>query len=95
MEYEYVLTEKKGRIGYVILNRPKKLNALNKAFVGEIVDALKGMDDDREVRVIVIKGERAGVHGGGRSCARPAQPNLGCGDRLRLQEGYESLDRCR
>ena len=41
MDYEYVLTEKKGRIGYVILNRPKKLNALNKAFVGEIVDALK------------------------------------------------------
>ena len=66
MDYEYVLTEKKGRIGYVILNRPKKLNALNKAFVGEIVDALKGMDDDREVRVIVIKGNGQGFHGRGR-----------------------------
>lgn len=56
MAYEYVLTEKKGNIGYVTLNRPKKLNALNKQFVREIFDALKDMDDDRSVTVIVIKG---------------------------------------
>ena len=73
MEYEYVLTEKKGRIGYVILNRPKKLNALNKAFVGEIVDALKGMDDDREVRVIVIKGNGRAFTAG--ADLAPDQPN--------------------
>ena len=73
MDYEYVLTEKKGRIGYVILNRPKKLNALNKAFVGEIVDALKGMDDDREVRVIVIKGNGRAFTAG--ADLAPDQPN--------------------
>lgn len=56
MAYEYVLTEKKDNIGYVILNRPKKLNALNRPFVREIYAALKDMDDDRSVTVIVIKG---------------------------------------
>ena len=56
VDYEYVLTEKKGRIGYVILNRPRKLNALNKPFVREIVDALESMDADGDIRVIVIKG---------------------------------------
>ena len=95
MDYEYVLTEKKGRIGYVILNRPKKLNALNKAFVGEIVDALEGMDDDREVRVIVIKGNGRAFTAGADLAPDQPKPNLGCDDRLRLQEGYESLDRCR
>ena len=56
MAYEYVLTERKGNIGYLILNRPKKLNALNRPFVREIFHALKDMDDDRDVTVIVIKG---------------------------------------
>ena len=73
MDYEYVLTEKRDRVGYVILNRPKKLNALNKSFVREIVDALKGMDEDREIRVIVIKGNgRAFTAGADLS---PAQPD--------------------
>lgn len=42
------------------LNRPKELNALNLQLMGELRDALKELDDNDEVRVIVLTGnERA------------------------------------
>ena len=53
--YQFVLTEKQGAIGYLTLNRPKKLNALHLAFVVEIVNAMRELDADPDVRVIVVK----------------------------------------
>lgn len=47
-------------IALVRLNRPKDLNALNLQLMGEIRDALKLLDNDETVRVIIITGnERA------------------------------------
>jgi len=47
-------------IALVRLNRPKELNALNLQLMGELRDSLKVLDDDPEVRVIIITGnERA------------------------------------
>lgn len=47
-------------IALITINRPKELNALNLQVMGEIRDALKMLDDDPEVRVIIITGnERA------------------------------------
>ena len=53
--YQFVLTEKQGAIGYLTLNRPKKLNALHLTFVEEIVNAMRELDADPDVRVIVVK----------------------------------------
>ena len=47
-------------IALIQINRPKELNALNLQVMGEIRDALKALDDDDNVRVIIITGnERA------------------------------------
>lgn len=47
-------------IALIQLNRPKELNALNLQVMGEIRDALKMLDEDPDVRVIIITGnERA------------------------------------
>ncbi|MCB9262794.1 MAG: enoyl-CoA hydratase/isomerase family protein [Flavobacteriales bacterium] len=47
-------------IAVIQLNRPKELNALNLQVMGEIRDALQLLDNDPEVRVIIITGnERA------------------------------------
>ena len=47
-------------IALIQLNRPKELNALNLQLMGEIRDTLKELDQDDEVRVIIITGnERA------------------------------------
>lgn len=47
-------------VGLIRLNRPKVLNALNAEVMGELIDALSRMDQDDDVRCIVITGnERA------------------------------------
>jgi enoyl-CoA hydratase len=62
MDYNFILVEPQAEkhIALVRLNRPKELNALNLELMGELRDALKILDDDENVRVIVLTGnERA------------------------------------
>jgi len=58
--YQYILTEKRGKVGLLTLNRPKQLNALCDGLIAEINSALKQFQEDSEVGAIVITGsERA------------------------------------
>ena len=60
MSETLILTEMKGQVGLVKLNRPQFLNALNFALMGELMAALKAFDSDEKVGAIVITGnERA------------------------------------
>ena len=60
MSYETIITETRGRVALVTLNRPQALNALNAALVGELNHALEAFDADRGIGCIVITGsERA------------------------------------
>ena len=60
MEYIKVTKDYAKHIALIQLNRPKELNALNLQLMGEVRDSLKELDQDDEVRVIVITGnERA------------------------------------
>ncbi|MBC9931969.1 enoyl-CoA hydratase-related protein [Chitinophaga qingshengii] len=43
-------------VAHIQLNRPKELNALNLQLMGELRDALKLLDADEQVRVIVLSG---------------------------------------
>lgn len=56
MEERCVLVEKKGRIAYIILNRPEKLNALNQQLFNELDGALADIEKDDEVSVVILKG---------------------------------------
>jgi enoyl-CoA hydratase len=53
---ENVLYEKKGAIAYVTLNRPKVLNALNKATIAELNDVFHDARDDATVRGVILTG---------------------------------------
>ena len=44
MSYEFVLAERKGRVGLVTLNRPKQMNALNAKLMQELAAALYAFD---------------------------------------------------
>lgn len=55
MQYENLLIEP-GRIARIILNRPDKRNALSRALMMEIKDALLELDADPQVAVIIISG---------------------------------------
>ena len=65
MNFENILVEKENRIAIVTINRPSKLNALNKVTINELHEALKGLADDNEIRVIILtgSGEKAFVAG--------------------------------
>jgi enoyl-CoA hydratase len=55
-----VLTERDERVGVVLMKRPKQLNALSGELMGAVVDALRTLDADGEIRAIVLGGgERA------------------------------------
>lgn len=56
MSYEHILTETRENVGLITLNRPKALNALNHALMGEVAQALDGYEDDDAIGAIVITG---------------------------------------
>ena len=55
-EYENILYSTSDRIARITLNRPEKLNALNRDLRGEFVDALKTAERDDDVTVILVDG---------------------------------------
>ncbi|QEW04421.1 enoyl-CoA hydratase-related protein [Microbacterium lushaniae] len=58
--YDTILVEQRGRVGWITLNRPDALNALNTRAMHEIVVAAEGFDRDPGVGAIVVTGsERA------------------------------------
>lgn len=60
MSYENILTETRGRVGLITLNRPKALNALNDATMREVAQAAQAFDADDAIGCIVLTGsERA------------------------------------
>lgn len=56
MPYEMILTETRGRVGLITLNRPKALNALNNQLLSEMMDALDAFDKDDNIGAMVITG---------------------------------------
>jgi enoyl-CoA hydratase/carnithine racemase len=60
MEYKTIIVDKKDLIGEITLNRPDKFNTFSTQLARELNCALKELDADNEVRVVVVKG--AGKH---------------------------------
>ena len=65
MNFENILLSQKDALAIITINRPKKLNALNKATIEELHEAFQVLDKDSSVKVIVItgSGEKAFVAG--------------------------------
>src|SRR5262252_8751720 len=66
MTYEHILVEKEDGVGLVTLNRPEKLNAMNRRLSSELHNAVKELDADDTIGCIVITGagDRAFSAGG-------------------------------
>ncbi len=65
MPFENILFEKKNAIGYVTVNRPKALNALNMATMDELRAAFTDIQSDSTVRTAILTGagEKAFIAG--------------------------------
>ncbi|MGB5159336.1 enoyl-CoA hydratase/isomerase family protein [Desulfobacterium sp. N47] len=56
MKYENIIYEVKESIGFLTVNRPDKLNALNAKVIDEIVHALGEVKKSEEVKVLIVTG---------------------------------------
>ncbi len=56
MAYENILTETRGKVGVIRLNRPQALNALNAALMGELIKAVDDFEADANIACLVITG---------------------------------------
>lgn len=65
MSFENLLVNTENNIAVVTINRPSKLNALNKLTIEELHSAISSLNADKNVKVIILtgSGEKAFVAG--------------------------------
>jgi len=56
MNFDNILVEKAGHLATITINRPKKLNALNKNTIEELHFAFNMLNNDDETKVIILTG---------------------------------------
>lgn len=57
MNFENILIASENGIGQITINRPSKLNALNVATIKELHDGLENLNNNPEIKIIIITGE--------------------------------------
>jgi enoyl-CoA hydratase len=76
MTYTSILTETRGRVGLITLNRPQALNALNPTLLAELAQAMQAFDADDAIGAMVITGsERAFAAGADIKVMADASPD--------------------
>lgn len=64
MNYTNIIVEKKNETGYIIINRPQVLNALNIETLKELTSAVDELEKDKTIKVVVVTGkDRAFIAG--------------------------------
>lgn len=91
----FVIVERDGKIGWVVLNRPGQLNAINDDIRIGIPQALELLDADKEIRVIVFRGEGARGFCAGADIKekRAAETSFEVRQRIETKRWVEALDR--
>ena len=56
MIFENILVQKTAALAQITINRPKKLNALNKATIYELHKAFDALESDLNIKVILLTG---------------------------------------
>ncbi len=91
MSYEHILVDREDGVGIVTLNRPDKLNAMNRKLGSELHDAVKRLEADDAVGCIVLTGAGRAFSAGGdiheqlEDDSRYSDEEL---DRMRTRRGY-------
>ncbi|XXM74398.1 enoyl-CoA hydratase/isomerase family protein [Lysinibacillus sphaericus] len=56
-KHEYIAVSERDGLGFIELDRPKVLNAINRPMVSEIVEAFEEFDRNDNVKVIILSGK--------------------------------------
>jgi enoyl-CoA hydratase/carnithine racemase len=54
MDYEHILFAREGELATITLNQPEKRNALSSGMMSDLLDALKRVGRDRDVRAVIL-----------------------------------------
>lgn len=90
MNYSNILVNQEGAIATITINRPTKLNALNKATIEELHQAFKNADVDKSIRVIILTGSETKAFVAGADISEFADFDVKNGGEL-AQKGQELL----
>jgi enoyl-CoA hydratase len=90
MKFENILVEKTGALAYVTINRPKKLNALNKATIAELHEVFDALESDLNIKAILLTGSGEKAFVAGADISEFAHFSAEEGSRL-AREGQEKL----
>ena len=64
MDFHSITYEVRGRRAYITLNRPERMNAIDRHMPREIADAVAAANEDNGVHVIILSGAGKGFCGG-------------------------------
>ena len=56
MSYQNIIVDTQGRVGIIRLNRPQALNALNRALIAELIQAIDAFEADDAIGCLLITG---------------------------------------
>src|ERR1700758_370622 len=85
MSYENILVESPDGVGLITLNRPKVLNALNRALLSELDAAIGAIAADTSIRVVILTGAGEKAFAAGADIQELAQVSAVDGQQLALR----------
>ena len=85
MNYQNILSKTSNGITTITINRPKKLNALNKETIQELHDAFDDANKDKDTKVIIITGSGEKAFVAGADISEFAHFNVNEGGKLAAQ----------
>jgi enoyl-CoA hydratase len=93
---ESVRIERRGGLAWVTVDRPKALNALNRATIGELAAAFQSLRDDAEVGVVLLTGagDRAFIAGADIAELAAESPESARENSLRGLAMCRDIERC-
>jgi enoyl-CoA hydratase len=95
MNFEYILTETRGKVGLITLNRPKALNALNDRLIDEVGAALDAFEADAAIGCIVITGSEKAFAAGADIGAMKDFTHIDAYQANYISRNWDRVGRCR
>ena len=95
MSFEFILSEVRGKVGLITLNRPKALNALNDGLIDEIGVALDAFEVDENIGCIVITGSEKAFAAGADIAAMQGFSFMDAYKGNYITRNWDRIPRCR
>ncbi|MXW72772.1 MAG: crotonase [Gammaproteobacteria bacterium] len=98
MSFDHLLVTRESHVGTVVLDRPERMNSLNRKIKEELALAIRDLSDDPDVRVVVLTGAGERAFCAGRDIKEPASdaanPSEFLSSQKKTVELFRSVEVC-